>query len=297
MQFHPTCLYHPEARSFLITEALRGEGAVLRLPDGEAFMSRYHPLADLAPRDVVARAMDSEMKKGAHSHLLLDATHLAEEKFQQHFPNIFQALFKLGIHPSREPIPVVPAAHYFCGGVWTDEFGATTVPRLYAVGETACTGLHGANRLASNSLLEAVVFAERIFRHSIQSLLNQQDGARLPEHLPEWETGRATVLEEQLDIAATWQEIRTLMWNYVGIVRSNHRLQRARERLALLRKEIHQYYWKYLLTKDLIELRNLAEVAEAIVICAQSRRESRGLHYNVDYPERDEAHFSRDTFI
>jgi L-aspartate oxidase len=298
MQFHPTCLYHPSAKTFLISEALRGEGAVLRNLHGEAFMARYHELADLAPRDIVARAIDSEMKRTGDRHVWLDATTIPEGA--KKFPNIFEMCRSLGIEPTKQPIPVVPAAHYMCGGVLANEHGESTLPGLYAIGEVACTGLHGANRLASNSLLEAVVFSNRVVLHAA-GLIEQVMEGKVPQvqpmPIPEWDPGRAVPLEEQINIAANWFELRTLMWNYVGIVRSDRRLERARRRLDLLREEVNTYYWNYLLTRDLIELRNLLTVADLIVQCALQRKESRGLHFTVDYPKRDDAKFSVDTVI
>ena len=299
MQFHPTCLFHPSAQTFLISEALRGEGAVLRTLQGEAFMARHHALADLAPRDIVARAIDSEMKRTGDRHVWLDATTIPD--VARKFPNISETCLRLGIDITKDLIPVVPAAHYLCGGVSVNEHGETTLTGLYAIGEAACTGLHGANRLASNSLLEAVVFANRVFEHGSATVRGLVDGnitrPTPPDPIPEWDSGHAVALEEQIDIAANWLELRTLMWNYVGIVRSNRRLERARRRIDLLKEEVNTYYWNFLLTRDLIELRNLLTVAELIIQCALERRESRGLHYTVDYAERDDAKFSADTVI
>jgi L-aspartate oxidase len=297
IQFHPTCLYHPSARTFLITEALRGEGAILRNLAGEAFMDRIHPLGSLAPRDIVARGIDLEMKRTGDRHVVLDCAAIPGEKLRTHFPNIYQTCLKYGVDITKESIPVVPAAHYTCGGVLTDEHARSTIPALYAIGEVSCTGLHGANRLASNSLLEAVVFAHRAYLDGKNELATLQAERILPNGLPEWSVGHAVELEEQIDIAATWTEVRTILWNYVGIVRSNHRLLRARRRLELLKEEINDYYWSHLLTRDLIELRNLIDIADLIVSSAQLRKESRGLHYTVDYPERDDTFFKRDTVL
>jgi L-aspartate oxidase len=298
MQFHPTCLYHPSARTFLISEAVRGEGAILRNGAGEDFVLRHHPMGSLAPRDVVARAIDMEMKRTGEKHMWLDATRLGDEA-RRKFPNIFETCGRYGIDMSREPIPVVPAAHYTCGGVLVDEHAQTTIEGLYAVGEVASTGLHGANRLASNSLLEAVVFAHRAVEHAMPRLGLGPDRplASLPSPLPEWDSGHATQIEEQIDIAANWLEIRSLMWNYVGIVRSDRRLERAQRRIEQLKAEVNAYYWDYLLTQDLIELRNLLTVADLIVRSASLRKESRGLHYTVDYPGTDDLHFRRDTVL
>ncbi len=297
MQFHPTCLYHPTARTFLISEALRGEGAVLKTVNGEEFMQRHHEMKSLAPRDVVARAIDMEMKRSGDKHVLLDATHLSKEELTRKFPNIFETCLKYGIDISKQPIPVVPACHYTCGGVLVDQNAQTTIEGLYAVGEVSCTGLHGANRLASNSLLEAVVFAHRAVLHALPELETPHPETALPQGLPEWDFGKAVELEEQIDIAANWLEVRTLMWNYIGIVRNDRRLDRARRRIELLKAEVNAYYWDYLLTRDLIELRNLLTVAELIITCAQNRKESRGLHFTSDYPERDDANFGHDTVI
>jgi L-aspartate oxidase len=300
MQFHPTCLYHPNARTFLITEALRGEGAVLKTISGEEFMSRHHEMGSLAPRDVVARAIDMEMKRTGDKHVLLDATHLPAEDIRSKFPNIHEVCLRYGIDMTKQPIPVVPACHYTCGGVVTDADAQSTIENLYAVGEAASTGLHGANRLASNSLLEAVVFAHRASLHGLPKLAALARANASPvEHprLPEWDVGHAVEIEEQIDIASNWLEIRQLMWNYVGIVRSDQRLERAKRRIELLKAEVNAYYWDFLLTRDLIELRNLLTVADLIVQSALLRKESRGLHYTVDHPERDDACFRRDTIL
>jgi L-aspartate oxidase len=293
-QFHPTCLYHPQAKSFLITEAMRGEGARLRLPDGALFMDRYHRDAELAPRDVVARAIDHEMKVHGYEHVYLDITQKSASWIEERFPNIVRRCRELGIDPTREWMPVVPAAHYLCGGVATDQDGRTSIPRLYACGEVAMTGLHGANRLASNSLLEGLVFGHRAARHARARLAEDPTS---PPTLPEWNPGTAVNSDESVVVAQNWDEVRRTMWNFVGIVRSTRRLERARKRIAMLQHEIREYYWDFLVTGDLLELRNIATVAELIVRCAMARRESRGLHYTLDYPERDDARWQHDTII
>ena len=278
IQFHPTCLYHPEERSFLITEALRGEGGYLTLPDGTRFMAAHDERMELAPRDIVARAIDFEMKKHGLDHVWLDARHLGEDFLKSHFPTIHARCLKLGIDIARQPIPVVPAVHFTCGGVVSDLHGRSDLPGLYAVGETAYTGLHGANRLASNSLLECVVLG-RTCADDIQALTEP-----LPAPLPAWDESQVEDADEQVVIAHNWDELRLLMWNYVGIVRTTKRLERALHRIALLRSEIDDYYANFRVTRDLLELRNLVDCAELIVRSALLRHESRGLHFSRDYP-------------
>lgn len=297
IQFHPTCLFHPEARTFLISEALRGEGAVLKTVSGEEFMDRHHEMGSLAPRDIVARAIDIEMKRTGDKHVLLDCKPIAAKDIRIKFPHIYDTCLSFGIDLSHTPAPIVPAAHYTCGGVLVDSNSQTTLEGLYAIGEVAHTGLHGANRLASNSLLEAVVFAHHAVLHAQRMWSESSLRFSWEGKLPQWDAGLAVAVEEQIDIAANWFEVRSLMWNYVGIVRSNRRLERAHRRLEILKSEINAYYWNYLLTKDLIELRNLITVADLIVQCAQMRKESRGLHYTVDYPYLDDQNYRKDTVI
>ena len=263
----------------MITEAVRGDGAILRNKDSEAFMERYDDRKDLAPRDIVARAIDSEMKRTGTEHVWLDCRHMGKEKFLVHFPNIYEKCLSLGIDIRKDPIPVVPAAHYTCGGVVTDLSGRTDVDELYAIGEVSCTGLHGANRLASNSLLECLVFSEAV----ANDMLNQP--VRPSQPLPAWDESRVTNADEEVIISHNWDELRRFMWDYVGIVRTDKRLERAMHRINLLQSEIHDYYATFRISNDLIELRNLVQTAELIVRCAQARKESRGLHYSLDYPD------------
>ena len=295
VQFHPTCLYHPEAKNFLISEAVRGEGGKLIDAAGNAFMETYASQKDLACRDVVARAIDTELKKRGADSVFLDISNKDSEFIKERFPNLYEKCLTFGFDMTKEPLPVVPAAHYMCGGVATDMSGKTDLHWLYAIGETACTGLHGANRLASNSLVEALVYSHTAAKQAIKDI-ETSDFTATPEP-PPWDELDTTDSDEVIMVSQNWDEIRRLMWNYVGIVRSDKRLARAKRRIDIIQQEIHEYYWNFRVSSDLIELRNIAIVAELIIRCARHRKESRGLHYNIKYPYRDDKKWQKDTIV
>jgi L-aspartate oxidase len=293
IQFHPTCLFHPEAKAFLISEAVRGEGGILKLRNGETFMEKYHPMKSLAPRDVVAKAIDTEIKQSGDEYVLLDITHHGRDFLIDRFPNIYHKCLEYGIDMAVQPIPIAPAAHYICGGVAVDHYGKTSIDNLFACGEVSCTGLHGANRLASNSLLEALVYSHRAYTRIAKSF-RQTELSDAP--IRPWDPGDTAESNDSIVVTNNWDEIRRCMWNYVGIVRSDKRLERAERRIDMVQREIHEYYWNYKVTKDLIELRNITTVAKLIVQSARARKESRGLHYTMDYPDTLDS-FLKDTIL